>query len=1154
VPESVVSFHSLPPEYQTVIQKAEQKFQISISPLQEIAGGWSGAFVYLVRVTSTDSGRVEHLILKLDRLRRKMTSDEISRHKTVQDQSPDAFSSQHIPQIVYDRVEAENALAIFYSIAGQSLHQYRTLSKFRRQSRLMKLFETTNHIVLEKWNAGKQFEQIDHPADLIKRWLGFRLDAGQKIDDFITNVCMLPAEIPGFIVQGEILPNPVYYTRNPDIWDKVRPGTAIVGMQHSDLNTNNILAKFIREETELEGYYLIDFALFKEQMPLLFDQRYLEMSYLVNAIANGSLNSAVDLIVRMSQHAILEPDQTPIEMGGVNAAIRAGRMAFKQWQQDNHPSLYDDLWGQYWLAGAAAGLSFTHKAGTDDHFRLAGLIYAAANLKQYFTLFGIPMPAEASQLYPPALSETTASRHIPTGSPRGKPRHNLPAPPTKFIGRAESMENVTGLLLQPEVRLVTLTGPGGTGKTRLSLEIGRSLLDHFRHGVFFIDLAKVTDPALVLTTTAHTLGIREGGGVPSIEKLKDYLGSRQILLIFDNFEQVTAAAPDLAELLSDGQGLKALVTSRIPLKLRWEHEYPVTPLDMPEKDALSLEETAEVESVALFLQQAKAVRPNFKITDENVAAVVEICRHLDGLPLAIEIAAARIRMLSPQALQKRLDESLSLLVGGSKDLPTRQQTLRQTIDWSYQLLEPEARNIFIQLGVFAGGFTLESAEAVCSSDDAVDVFAAIETLLDSSLLRQVQSVTDEPRFDMLQTIREFAREKAEEAGLLDELRWAHLNYFASVLGGSLSGQGAGRDSGMWLEWCEEEHDNFRAALAWGMDHPEEGTPFVIIIMGELIWFWYRYGYLQEGSEWTERGLSLVPDTVDSIPRASALVGRAYLALWSGELLLAAKLAGESVEMSERIGYELVLPMAKLCYGTALINLGKDRKAYPHLVDAVELYDQQGITWMKGTTLVHLANVSLGLGDHEQATKWLDMAMPFMYESSDPWSIAFGLNNYGEIARTLGNYDAAEEYYRQTEELFKQADAKGDHARLIHSFAYIAQHKGDYDKARDLFLESLNDFRVLGNHRGIAECLAGLAGLASVRGRNEWAVPLLSAAEANILSFGGVWWPADRVEINRTKEQMQSSLGEAYQTLWDQGQSMSVDDAIHYAIQGAGQIG
>ena len=1152
MPESVISFQSLPTEYQRVIQLAQDKYKISITPLQELAGGWSGAIIYLARVASTETGDVQHLILKLDRVRPMATSDEISRHQTVQEQSPPGFVSQHVPDLAYERVEAENALAIFYSIAGQSLHNFRTLSSFKRQNHLENLFSATNHYLLEVWNAGLTFEQIDHPQNLLQRWLGFRLDPGQKIETFLSETCLLYPDTPGFIVDGYLLPNPLRYAREVNAWDSlIRPGDAAIGLQHSDLNTNNILAKFSRDDDqELEGYYLIDFALFKGNMPLLYDQRYLEMSYLVHSIEKGAYNSVMDLICRYSEADILEADQTPIEMAGVNAAVRAGRTAFEDWVRANHPSLHDDLWGQYWLAGTAAGLSYCHKAGQRDQIRLAGLVYAAANLKQYFGLFNVPLPAEANQLVIDRQTEGvsgTAGVLPPTA--REIP-NNLPASATHFIGRKNEMEEVSDFLLNPQVRMVTLTGPGGTGKTRLSIEAGRAMLERFPHGVFFIDLAGVGDPSLVPAAAAHTIGIREGGGQPPLETLKDYLDNKEMLLIFDNFEQVTGAAGDMSEILSSAAGIKTLVTSRIPLQLRGEQEYPVAPLDMPSDGLLTLEEILDYEAVALFQQAARLVKPRFEITQENYPSVVEICRRLDGLPLAIEIAAARIKMLTPQALLKRLDHSLNLLVGGAKDLPDRQQTLRGTIDWSYKLLGSDEQVLFTRLGVFAGGFNLEAAEKIGDPGGDFDIFSAIESLLNNSLLRQVNTISDEPRFDMLQTIREYALEKAEESEIINGLRWAHCYYFSQMAGGGFGEGVYGAESVYWLQRYEEEHDNLRAALSWALQDPEKGTAPALAMMLQLMWFWYRHGYLQEGTEWTVRALQVTEGMGDSPARAFALVGRSYLALWSGDLKVASKNAREAVEMGQRLKLDVVLSNAKLGYGTTLVNQGKDKEAYPHLVDAVELFDDQDQSWAKGATLVHLGNVALGLGQASEAISWLDMAMPLLNASGDVWNMAFGLNNYGEVARVQGDYEKAEEYYLRTEQLYEQADAKGDQARLVHNLGYIAQHKGQLAEAHALFLESLEDFRELGNHRGIAECLAGLAGLAAEQGKFAWAVPLLSAAEKQLHAFGGAWWPADRVEIERARQRMETALSEEFDELWALGQTMVVEEAIDYATTGS----
>jgi len=385
---------------------------------------------------------------------------------------------------------------------------------------------------------------------------------------------------------------------------------------------------------------------------------------------------------------------------------------------------------------------------------------------------------------------------------------------------------------------------------------------------------------------------------------------------------------------------------------------------------------------------------------------------------------------------------------------------------------------------------------------------------------------------------------------MDELCWAHLEYFARLADGGMKEGIYGAEAVLWLQRYEEEHDNYRAALSWALQHPIQSYPSVVAIMFQLTWFWFRYGYLQEGTEWTERILAAAREMGDQSPAlAFALGARAALALWSGDLYVAAQRSRESTELGQLLNLEEVISFGKLTHGVSLINQGRDKEAYPHLVDAVELYDEMDRPWLKGTALVHLANVSLGMNDPDQALVWLDTAMPYLKDSGDIWSMAFGLNNYGEVARAQGDYERAEGFYRRTDELYKQADAKGDQARLVHTFGYIAQHKGEYEEARTLFLQSLNDFRELGNHRGIAECLAGLASLAAEKGEHQWAAPLLSAAESQLKAFGGAWWPADRVEIERARARMQSALDEEFNNFWAQGQSMSVEEAIAYAING-----
>jgi len=463
----------------------------------------------------------------------------------------------------------------------------------------------------------------------------------------------------------------------------------------------------------------------------------------------------------------------------------------------------------------------------------------------FHSLKGLSRPENVFQLLIPGLSQDFP----PLKSIENLP-NNLPAQTTQFIGREDEVQEIGEILKERNVRLLTLTGPGGTGKTRLSQEAAAEMLDIFPDGVFFIPLAPISDPELVPTTIARTIGVREGGGLPPLENLKSFLKDKHMLLLLDNFEQVMDATVGVSELLLAAPNLKLMVTSRIPLRIRGEQEFPVPPLDVPSMK-MEIEEISEIECVQLFVALALAANPRFEFNEGNAAAVSEICRRLDGLPLAIEIAAARSRMLSPQAILKRLDESLKLLTGGPKDLPARQQTLRGAIDWSYELLETPDRMLFARLGVFVGGFTLEAAEVVCNPQGELDVIGNVETLLDNSLVKLASAEDDEPRFELLQTIREYALEKLVDNGEFDELRQYHAGYFDQK-SNEFMWQLYSSRSVEFLKFLETEQDNFRAALNWSLESPDR-TGVGVQIAYRIFWFWYRYGHFHEGRETTHSG-------------------------------------------------------------------------------------------------------------------------------------------------------------------------------------------------------------------------------------------------------------------------------------------------------------
>jgi predicted ATPase/Tfp pilus assembly protein PilF len=757
-----------------------------------------------------------------------------------------------------------------------------------------------------------------------------------------------------------------------------------------------------------------------------------------------------------------------------------------------------------------------------------------------FSLRGLSRPETVYQLWLPDLPNEFPALVEDDGTPT-----NLPEPATPIIGRAVERRQVEALLLEESVRVVTLTGPGGMGKTRLSLELGHALLDHYPDGIFFVDLAPIVDPALVASTIGQTMGIREGGGRPPLDNLKDYLANRRMLLILDNMEQVIDAAPHVAELLRVTPQVKLLVTSRIPLQIRGEREYPLATLTLPPDGAIA--PTAELlsyEAVSLFVRQAQAVRPTFELTAENAAAVVAICRRLDGLPLALEIAASRVRLLPPPALLKRLDASLSLLVGWAADLPARQQTMRGTIDWSYDLLEPDEQSLYARLGVFVGGFTIETAEAVCNQDGTLDVVAGLETLLTNSLLRQVESAGDEPRFDMLQTIRDYALEKLAAAGELAARRMAHANHFFDYsfpAWNVIYGPRAVPE----MERLEEEHDNFRAAISWSL---EEGHDVLVAarLAIFLLWFWYRHGHMQEGRELSER-IMRATEPIGGLPHAMGLNAAGMMAMWQGDLDVANDRISAALQLSTENQFDLGVAMGNFSYGINLINQGRDREGHTHLIQAGELFDEWQSHWDMATTTIHLANAALGMGEVDESERWLRRALPLAEQVGDPWQIAFALNNLGEVARTRGDYESARQYYTRSEEVYRQADAVGDHARLIHTLGYLALHDDDEMEAARLFHESLSAYRTLGNKRGIAECLAGLAALAAARGNWQQGTLLLSAAEAQMALSNAAWWPADRGEIAQTHRTLEAGLGGDFDSTWELGRHLTLAEAIAAAL-------
>jgi predicted ATPase len=1053
--ELATDFQSLPEEYRHLIRLGEQTHKITVVPLQLLVGGWSGALVYLVSVSNNETGRVEHCILKLDRKGKSAKSDEVTRHDTLIRKSTPEFARNHIAELVFDRIEHDGAIAIFYRIAGQSLLKYRPLSNYERQSQLRTIFAETNNVLLAEWNIAPSFEAV-HPQKVLQKWLGFRLDSGANIESFLQETLRVNPDIAGLLVNGHVFPNPLSYARKVELWGKARPIDIAIGFIHGDLNANNILVRFSENKKSLDGYYLIDFALFKDQMPLFYDQRYLEMSHLTHAVSRITFAKCIDFLTLLAVADVPDPHKVPIEMSGTASVIGSAREAFGGWVQDNHPSLHDDLWGQYWLAGVAAGLGYCHKVGLSDEQRLAGLIYAAANLKRYAVTFNLPAPTNVEPLYDDSQADTGSS-------PTRKPKHNLPAQPTPFIGRQPELTAVKDLLTrdQHEARLVTLTGPGGTGKTRLAIQAAADLVSRFSDGVYFVDLSPIREPEAVLSTIARTVGIRETSDRPLLDELRGQLQSRMMLLVLDNFEQVTAAAPKVGELLQGCRHLKLLVTSREPMHLRGEHIRSVPPLALPGADLKqqSLEQLTQCEALRLFIERVMAVKPDFEVTNENAPAVAEICLRLDGLPLAIELAAARTRLFSPRALLERIGHRLQLLRGGARDLPVRQQTLRDTVDWSYELLDADEQGLFALLSVFAG-CTFEAVETVAGGINhldgmRIDVLDGMSSLADKSLIRQVDQDTGESRFLMLETIREYATERLElDSEFSTAAHRAHAIYFADFAQRQWERQsGDDRETALWE--MESDIENLRIAWRYWVEKRdlEQLNKFV-----NSLWLlydargWYHAtveltndllnvlvdapvtperleqeimlqtslaralmaskGYTEEVEQAYIRALELAESAGEVPQLVSALRGLASLYNFRNEPDKARRLGERMLDLAERLGDVDMKVEGLVVTGYNLAFSGNPQLALEHIDKGIALYNSQrqparrlGIGPNPAVVGLNVSALFLWTGGYpDRAYNRAAEAIALARKLNHPYSLTYAHFHNGLLNMWLKNYE------------------------------------------------------------------------------------------------------------------------------------------------------
>jgi predicted ATPase/DNA-binding SARP family transcriptional activator/Tfp pilus assembly protein PilF len=804
----------------------------------------------------------------------------------------------------------------------------------------------------------------------------------------------------------------------------------------------------------------------------------------------------------------------------------------------------------------------------------------AAALRQYHecvqTLneeLSVPPSAETTALYEaikvnrlpspikrPGHTEDRPPRHLRSPAPL----YTLPAQPTLFIGRQREVTAARELLLRRDVRLLTLTGAGGTGKTRLGLEVAAGVVTHFAHGVVYVPLADLRDPALVPNAIARQIQVRAGGRQSLLELLKSTLQAKQMLLVLDNFEHVEPAAPIIADLLASAPQIKVLVTSRAPLNLRGEHEFLVPPLALPERTAVwSIEQLHRSEAFQLFISRAACASADFVVTEDNAQAIAEICHRLDGLPLAIELAAVRVKLLPPATLLARLGHRLSVLTGGAQDSPARQRTLRATIEWSYVLLTEEERALFARLAVFVGGFSLEAAEAVCKpeGDLDLDILDGLQSLLDQSLLQQVERLAGEARFTMLETIREYALEQLVVCGEAAALQQRHTAYYLALVAEADSHLW-GPEQTAWLERLEVEYDNIRAALAWKWNEgavqvagAERDAEVGVEVVRSLCTFWYYRGYISEGRAWLEHALIRTGKKARTGARAAALYGCGVMAMFQGQASTARTRQEESIAIWRERGDKRGLANALFSLGEVVVNQGDEQAALPILEECRELFQQVGDKSFYVRAVMYLGDVALGQGHIQTARSRYQDGLTIQHELGDTWTTAQLLNNLGEVARCEGDYARAKPLYEESLARFTALGTTGDMARSLHNLAYIAHAQGHGDQATTLFKESLRLFQERGNRRGITECLIGLVAICLMHKQQpqgaEWAVQLLGMAEAQFQAIGAAMWPADRLEYGRTVAAGRGALGEvAFAAAWAEGRTMSLEQAVAVALASA----
>ncbi|HVO43600.1 MAG TPA: LuxR C-terminal-related transcriptional regulator [Aggregatilineales bacterium] len=687
------------------------------------------------------------------------------------------------------------------------------------------------------------------------------------------------------------------------------------------------------------------------------------------------------------------------------------------------------------------------------------------------------------------------------------PKHNLPVETTRFIGRTRETTDILRLL--GSTRLLTLTGPPGAGKTRLSIHVAREMTNAFQDGVYLVSLAPITDPALVANAIARAIGVNETPGQPVLETLKYILRDRQTLLVVDNFEHLLPAAPLVSELLAATSRLQVLATSREALRLYGEKEYTVPLLELPDPHRLDPVVLATCESVALFVERARGVRPDFELTIGNALDIAKICVRLEGLPLAIELAAARVKLMIPKVLLARLSSRLETLVGGPRDVPLRQQTLRQTIDWSYNLLNAEEKTLFARLAVFRGGRNPEAIEAVCQPGLSIDPLEGTESLLNKSLLflqQRQQDKEGEPRFIMLETIHEYAWAQLQASGEAEAMRRRHAEYFAA-LGERAEPELRRAGFSHWMARLESESENLRAALEWSLGGGD--VEIGLRLIAALRDYWIMSSRYVEGEEWLRRAL---PKSEGASPnvRAKILSAAGAVLFYAVQRSSGKQFLEEAIELAREVDDRLTLAWALIFLGAFAIG---QAAGYEEALACTE----------EGLTVFRELNYEMG--------------------------VAQALNIIGELMRTNGDDEGAQVAYEECLSIVRETGETRRESMCLANLGFIAMHQADISRAESLFRDALIKLLKLDSDRHLViSCIVCLAGALGARGEPQRAVRLFGAAEALLEPIGVRLAPGDLPEYERSLDFVRSQLDAAtFDVCWNEGRALSFEQVVNLVL-------